>query len=213
MSYPILLNLRGRHVVVVGGGTVAARKVADLLAAGALVTIISPTLHDDLAAQGEQITARLTAYESGMLNEIDPLLVFAATNSEVVNQQVAQDARALGMLVNTTSDGKAGDFTNMATIQRGEITIGLATGGASPALAAHLREQIENTVNKEYDTLVRWMGELRPVVKAKVPMEKRAALWQAILESSVLAHLRDGDEAGARAIIDTLIRNAANESD
>lgn len=213
MSYPILLELRGRRVVVVGGGKVAARKVGDLLIAGADVTVISPTLCDELAEMRDRLAWREAEYAPGMLTKIYPLLVFAATDSPEVNRQVAEEARTHGVLVNTTDDNSAGDFMNMATIRRAEITIALATGGASPALAAHLRERLENTIGDEYVTLARWLGELRPLVKAQIPAEQRAALWQAILASDVLAHLRDGDEAGARAMIDGLITKATKERD
>jgi precorrin-2 dehydrogenase/sirohydrochlorin ferrochelatase len=213
MSYPILLDLRGRRVVAVGGGRVSARKVSDLLTAGADVTVISPALCEELAEIRDRFAWREMEYAPGMLTEIRPLLVFTATDSPDVNQQVAGDARALGILVNTTDNSKTGDFTNMATIRRGEITIGLATGGASPALTAHLHERLESAIGDEYAILARWLGELRPLVKAQVPQEQRAALWQAILASEVLAHLRDGDEAGARAMIDALILNATKERD
>jgi siroheme synthase-like protein len=214
MTYPILIDLRGRRVVVVGGGKVAARKVMDLLDAGAQVTVISPTLHDELVALGDQIDVRLSAYTPGMIAEAHPLLVFAATDVSEVNQQVAAEARDLGILVNVTDDREAGNFMSMAAIHRGEITIGVATGGASPALAVHLREQIEAVVGGEYARLARWLGELRPLVRAQVGSEaRRRDLWHAILNSPVLEHLRSGDERGARAIIDTLVADAIVESE
>ena len=214
MTYPILLNLRGRRVVVIGGGRVAARKAADLLDAGALITLISPALHPDLAALAERLDVRLTAYQPGMLADLRPLLVFAATDSALGNQQVAAEARDLGLLVSLADDGSAGDFASMAAIRRGEITIGLATGGASPALAAYLREKLEAVVGEEYATLARWLGELRPLVRAQVsPEARRRDLWRAILASPALDHLRAGDEAGARAIIDQLVTQAVEEGE
>lgn len=213
MSYPILLNLRGRRVVVVGGGSVVAHKVGDLLVAGADVTVISPLLHDELTSSIDRFAWLETEYAAGMLATLRPLLVFAATDVPEVNRQVAEDARALGILVNTTDDNKTGDFSNMAKIQRGDITIALATGGSSPALTAHLRERVGSVVGEEYATLARLLGEFRPLVKAQIPAARRAMLWQAVLASDVLAHLRDGDEAGARAMIKALITNATHESD
>ena len=183
MTYPIALNLRGRRVVVVGGGAVAARKVSDLLDAGAEITLISPTLHPDLAALGARIDVRLTVYAPGMLAALRPLLVFAATDSHEVNQQVAAEARELGILVNVADEGSEGDFATMATIRRGEITIGLASGGASPALTRHLRAALEGVIGMEYDTLARWLGDLRPLVRVQVtPEARRRDLWRAILD-------------------------------
>lgn len=213
MPYPILLDLHGRRVVVVGGGNVAARKVGDLLAAGAQVTVISPTLNETLAPLHDQFDWQESLYTPGMLAVFRPQLVFAATNSPQANQQVAAEAQALHMLVNTTDDSRTGDFTSMATFERGDITVGLATGGASPALTAHLRQRLESVIGEEYIIFARWLGELRPLVKARVAAERRAALWQSIIHSDALARLRDGDEAGARAIIDALIDTEIHESD
>lgn len=213
MSYPILLDLRDRPVVVIGGGRIAARKIAGLLEAGARVTVISPALHPQIAALGDQITVRLTAYQPGMLAELRPLLVFAATDSRAVNQQVAGEARALGILANVADEGADGDFTNMATFRRGAITIGIATGGASPALSAHLRARIEAVIGDEYAILARWLGDWRTQVRQNVPAEKRRDLWRAILDSPALDQLRAGDEVGARAIIEALIAGVHHESD
>lgn len=213
MGYPILANVRGRRVVVVGGGKVGMRKVSDLLLEGAMITVISPALHPNIDAPHERIEVRRMEYAAGMLAEIRPMLVFACTNSPEVNAQVAEEARALGILCNRTDDGKAGDFSNMAKIERGEITIGLATGGAAPALAAFIRDMLVASIGNEYAALVRIFADLRPTIQEQVEPEARPELMQAILKSAVLNHLRDGDEAGARAIIDKLIAGANNESD
>lgn len=213
MNYPILLDLRERRAVVVGGGRVAARKIRGLLEAGAQVTVISPTLHPDLVALGNRIDVQQTAYAQGMLTKQRPLLAFAATDSREVNQQVADEARALGILVSVADDGAAGDFSSMATVRRGTITLAIATDGASPALAAHLREKLEAAVGEEYATLVDWLSELRPLVRTSGNPETRRDLWRAILASRALDRLRAGDEAGARAIIDKLIANMNNESE
>lgn len=151
-------------------------------------------------------------YAAGMLAEIRPMLVFACTDSPEVNAQVAEEARALGILVNRTDDGKAGDFSNMAIIERGEITIGLATGGAAPALAVFIRDKLAASIGNEYAALARIFADLRPAIQEQVEQDARAGLMQAILRSAALNHLRDGDEAGARAIIDQLIAEANNES-
>lgn len=212
MGYPILVNVEGRRVVVVGGGKVGARKVSDLLIEGAAITVISPQVGAVIEAIGERIEVQRMEYAAGMLAEIRPMLVFACTDSAEVNAQVAEEARALGIMVNRTDDGKAGDFSNMAKIERGEITIGLATGGAAPALARFIRDMLVTSIGNEYAALVRIFADLRPTIQEQVEQDARAGLMQAILRSAVLNHLRDGDEAGARAIIDRLIAEANNES-
>src|SRR5262245_45937158 len=136
-----MLNLEGRGCVVVGGGEVAARKVSGLLAAGAWVHVISPALRSELErlACEHAITVRRSAYAPGSLFDLHLVLVFAATDSPPLNQRIAEEARALGALVEIVDSGADSDFQNMATIQRGPITVGISTSGASPALASHLR--------------------------------------------------------------------------
>ncbi|MFN8560855.1 MAG: hypothetical protein U0703_04340 [Anaerolineae bacterium] len=100
----------------------------------------------------------------------------------------------------------------MAVVRRGAITLAVATDGASPALAAHLRAKLEAAVGEEYATVADWLGALRPQVRATGTPESRRDLWRAILDSPVLDLLRAGDEAGARAIIEALIASINTES-
>lgn len=211
MLYPVLLSLHEKRCVIVGGGRVAARKAAGLLDAGARVTVISPLLDSALAelhAQGS-IEAAQRPYASGMLAQYRPLLVFAATDSAAVNRAVLDEARALGVLANAADEADAGDFHTMAVIRRGQVTVGIGTGGASPALTAHLRQTLEAAIGSEYDTLAAWLLELRPAVRAHIStQDARAAFWQRVIESPVLDHLRAGDEGAARQVFDQLAREA-----
>jgi precorrin-2 dehydrogenase / sirohydrochlorin ferrochelatase len=212
-QYPIALRLDGRRCVVVGGGKVAARKVPDLLAAGALVTVISPALVPSLLAASEQkrVDWQTAPYAPGMLTALRPLLVFAATDSPAVNQEIAAEAHAIGALVDTVDDADAGDFRSMAAVRRGSITIAVSTGGASPALSAHLRRQLEATIGQEYAILAAWMAELRPVIQAHLPSESaRKQLWETIIASPILETLRKGNEATARQILQQLVSESGS---
>jgi precorrin-2 dehydrogenase/sirohydrochlorin ferrochelatase len=111
--YPVMLRLKGRSCVVVGAGGVAQRKVIRLLAVHARVTVISPVLQDPLLRQladGKLIDARITAYTPGILSDLYPLLVFAATNDPEINRQVATEARSLGALVDVTDASADSDL-------------------------------------------------------------------------------------------------------
>jgi siroheme synthase-like protein len=214
--YPIMLRLEGRACVIVGGGAVAARKVDRLLSAGALVTIISPELHPALVALSEdrKITVQQALYAPGMLANLHPLLVFAATDDAAVNQQVADEARSLGALVNDVDEqGDDRDFMSMASVQRGEITVSVSLGGASPALVAHLQRQIDNVIGEEYATLSTWMAEARPIVQEGVKTQpERAAVWRLVIESSILDKLHNGDPEAARQLFDQIIAEAIDKS-
>lgn len=206
-GYPALLDLVQRSCVIVGGGKVAARKVDGLLAAAARVTVISPALVDTLRplVGASTLTWDDRAYAPGMLAPYAPFLVIAATDTPEVNRAVAGEARELGALVNVADGSAASDFSNMVTWQQPPLLVALSTGGASPALAQHLLQQIQDVVGPEYATLARWLDDLRPLIRQHVPAgQTRAQFWHEVVTSEALAHLRAGQIAEARAIVDQL---------
>jgi siroheme synthase-like protein len=207
LGYPILLYLEGHTCVIVGGGSVAARKVAGLLGTGARVIVISPALHPTLEALVQQraIEHIPAVYQPGMLGALRPTLVFAATHLPEVNQAVCAEARALTVLCDSVDDSSAGDFHSMATFRRGQITVGISTGGASPLLARHLRDLLAEQIGEEYALLTQIMDDLRPVVRTLLPNEaERAHFWRdvfadaVLLDGALLQQLRSGDVAAVR---------------
>lgn len=185
---PVALNLHKRRVLVIGGGVVAARKVAACLDAGALVTVISPALADDFPRAVEHIARK---YESSDCQNFD--LVFAATNDAQTNAQVGVDARSNKIWCNIADDPRASDFHTQSIVRREQIAIGVSTGRLSPVLARHLRERVEEVVGPEYEMLQTLAAQ------SEIPLEKRGEFWRAVLESDVLAHLRAGNLEAARA--------------
>jgi precorrin-2 dehydrogenase/sirohydrochlorin ferrochelatase len=200
-SYPInLIGLETRRCVVVGGGEVAARKLAGLLAAGARVTVISPEVSSEvgrLTAEG-RITLLQRPYESGDL--AGAFLVIAATDDSPTNAAVWQEAGRLGCLINAVDDPAHSNFILPAVVRRGEVNLAISTGGASPALARRLREQLETQVGPEYGDLAGLMAEMRPALMREFPPgEARQAAAQRLLESDLLEVVRrDGIETARR---------------
>ena len=199
LPYPIFLSVSGVRCVVVGAGQVAQRKAQSLLSAGAAVTVVAPeaTPRVELLSVEGRLQWLAEGYQPEHLD--GARLVFAATDDSELNQRVAADARSRGALVNVAEPPEAGDFAVPATIKRGEICIAVSTGGASPALARMLREQIESVVGEEYAALVKLLGELRGTVEQQVKAQnKRQKVYETILKSDVLALLRDGRPDDAR---------------
>ena len=200
-TYPInLIGLETRRCVVVGGGAVAARKLAGLMAAGACVTAISPELSSEveaLATDG-QITVVRRAYEPGDL--AGAFLVIAATDDPQTNAAVWQEAVQRGCLVNSVDDVAHCNFILPAVVRRGEVNVSISTGGASPALARRLREQLESLVGPEYGNLAGLLAELRPALMLQFPPgEARQTAAQRLLDSDLLEVIRrDGIEAARR---------------
>ena len=138
-GYPVVLRVAGRRVLVVGGGAVATRKVVGLAGAGALVTVVAPTVDPSIEAiPGIRVERR--PYRSGDLDGYR--LVIAATDDEAVQQQVFDDGEAAGVWVNAADDPDRCSFILPAVERRGPVIIAVSTQGASPALAGHLRDRL-----------------------------------------------------------------------
>lgn len=204
-GYPIVLVNLSRGAVVVGGGEVAARKVAGLLEGNAAVTVISPHLCpalEVLAAQG-RITVLRRPYQYGDL--AGAALAFACTADPKTNEAVWREAQERGCPVNVADDPARCTFYVPAVVRRGPVVIAMGTGGASPALAARLRQEIAAYIGPEYGTLAQILAELRPLVQARLPQERRKAFWQELIEA-LLPILRRGETTAARQAAEALFQ-------
>jgi siroheme synthase-like protein len=174
-GYPIELNLSGKTAVVIGLGTVGRRKAAGLLAAGARVVGIDPAAGgaDPQSLAGIEIVAE--PYRAEHLR--GARLAIAAAWPEV-NRQVVADARAQGVWVSSASDPETGDFSLPAVWRSGPLVLTVSTSGASPALAAALRDRAAEALGPSAAGLASLLAELRPVVLARVtdPEARRAIL-------------------------------------
>lgn len=144
--YPVMLNLVGQPVAVVGGGKVATRKITTLLAAGAQVTVISP----QLAPQIPQNQVRWLAqpYRRELVQAM--VLIIACTDQPALNAQIRREAQP-GQWVNNTSDHRDSDFYNVAQVQQGPVTIAISTGGHSPQLAKKLKQALTTWLKAHVD--------------------------------------------------------------
>lgn len=184
MGYPVILQLRGRRAVVVGGGKVAARKIHGLLEAGAEIVMIAPEAEPELQAlaAGGMIVWKKKRFDPDDLAEA--FLVIAATNDRKVNEAVAQ-AAAPGQLVNVVDDPERCDFHVPAVIRRGPLTIAVSTGGASPAVARRIRRELEEKYGEEYRPYLEFLQRARGIVLREVEdAEGRKRLFQALAADS-----------------------------
>ena len=200
--YPVLLDLRGRACVVIGGGTIATGKVEGLLEAGAWVTVIAPQLSPALAALAEagQVRHLARAYQPGDLAEA--FLAVGATDDRSANAAVWAEAQARNLLFNAVDDVPHCNFIAPSLLRQGDLTVAISTSGKAPALAVRLKEKLAPQFGSEYARFLELAGELREGLATAVPdFEARRALWYQLVDSDVLALLKAGDEAGARARI------------
>lgn len=163
-TYPIMVNLENKVVVVIGGGQVAYRKILGLINTDALITVISPVIHikiNELVATN-QITWKRKLFEPKDLD--DALLIIAATNHKVVNEHVALSAKD-HQLVNVVHNQEMCDFHVPAKLTRGDLTITVATGGTSPTLAKKIRDEIGMIYDSSYEDYLNFLKTARERIK------------------------------------------------
>ena len=203
---PVMLDLRGKRVLVVGGGPVGRRRALSAFHAGAAVRLVAPEgLHEDFAAYTsvEWIQSNYrTEHLDGMA------LVFAAA-TPAVNEQVTLDAIRRGVWVNSASDPTAGDFTLPAVVRRGELTLAASTGGAAPALARRIREKLEGDFDEHFAAWIRLLETIRPAVRENIPdPERRRDLLADFADWPWLERLKGHGEDDTRRLMEERIRAA-----
>jgi hydroxymethylbilane synthase len=183
--YPIILRIRDRPALVVGGGPVAERKVRGLLDAGAEVTLVSPAVTDDLAglAAAGRICWIARVYAAG--DATGALIAIAATGSPQVNAQVAAAARAAGALVNDAGDPAGGDFTTPAVHRSGALTVSVDSAGLAPGFTKRIRDELAVVFDTRYARAAATLGRLRERVQAVVPLPRRAAVMKHFSERDI----------------------------
>src|SRR5262249_37336090 len=160
MDYlPVFLELRGRPVVVVGGGRVAARKVELLRRTGARITIVAPELTDELRGLAERGELRHIPSPFVPSHVDGAAAAIAATTSTEVNAWVSVAAQAQRIPVKVVDDPAASTFIFPAIVDRSPILIAISSGGKAPVLARRIREQMEALLPARLGALARFMGE------------------------------------------------------
>lgn len=147
---PLNIDLRDRVVLIVGGGQVACNKLKALLAADASIFVVAPVMEPEimtLSASGV-ITMRIGQYQTSDLDGV--FLAVAATDDGEVNRRVAADARQRGILVAVADAPELSTCTFPAVLRRGNLEIGVATGGRCPAFAALVRDLLAGVIGDEY---------------------------------------------------------------
>jgi precorrin-2 dehydrogenase len=163
--YMACLDLEGRSVLVVGGGTVALEKVRGLLDCGARVTVVAPEAHPELLELSLEWLER--AYRSSDLR--GRFLVVAATSSTPLNRRVYTDAEARNVFCNVVDVPELCSLILPAVHREGPIAVAVSTGGASPALAQRIRDDVAGLVGPRHADLAEELRALRPWAKENLP--------------------------------------------
>jgi precorrin-2 dehydrogenase/sirohydrochlorin ferrochelatase len=214
--YPVMMNLQGKQVVVVGGGRVALRKIVSLLDSGANVAVISPKLIDELLALhfAQKITWVIEPFSPDQLDRFEPItLIFGATNIREVNVKLSAEAMLRRIPCNIADVPDLCTFIVPAVITQGDLIISVSTGGSSPALARRIREDLEKKFGPEYAAMTRLMGELRKqIVRNGSDSEENKKLFLEIVDSQVLPALRNNDLDKAVMILSDILPDEVDVS-
>ena len=196
--YPLFVELAGRPCVVIGGGRIAEGKAAGLRAAGAVVTVVSPTLTPALAtlARARAIAHHARVYEDGDL--AGAALACVATGDRAVNAAVAAEGRRRGVWVNAADDPAHCDFILPSVLRRGALAVAVSTGGASPALARVVREELEGHLGEEYATLVDVARAVRRTLRTSHRSPEAGRWSQALRDPAVRRLVAAGRPTAAR---------------
>jgi precorrin-2 dehydrogenase/sirohydrochlorin ferrochelatase len=205
-GYPVSLALAGLRVVVVGGGRVATRRVADLLETGAHVTVVAPAVSAEIIAQAgaPRLEIRPRVFEPADLD--GAWLVFSATGDPGVEADVVAAARERRCLVSSASAAPGVTFRPMAVLRRGDLEVAVGTSGRSPAMARWLKTELESQVGPEYGTLL----ELAAEARAEAAGSGERPDWSYALNSGILALIRTGSIAQAREGLRTCLSSSSD---
>lgn len=204
--YPIFLDLRVHSCLVIGGGTVAERKVESLLRARGQVAVISPTCTAQLRswAKTGAITLYERPYRPGDLQGFS--LVFAATNDEALHARIAVEAKEAGVLLNVVDRPALCSFIVPAVVSRGDLTLAISTGGASPALAKKIRQTLEENFGSEYAVALQLLARVRErVVQNGLSANERQRLFTALADSPLLDYLRERQVDKINALLQGIV--------
>jgi precorrin-2 dehydrogenase/sirohydrochlorin ferrochelatase len=201
--YPVVLRTEGRRCLVVGGGPVATRKVAELVRCGALVTVVAPDVDsaiDALAETGGPGAVRVERRPYRNKEAADYRLVVTATGLVDIDRKVARDADAAGIWVNSADDAAHCTFILPSVHRDGPVSVAVSTGGASPAMASWLRRRVAEILGDDLGVLAELLGEARQELMTD-GRPTTSVDWAALLNGPLPQLLRDGDIDGARALV------------
>jgi uroporphyrin-III C-methyltransferase/precorrin-2 dehydrogenase/sirohydrochlorin ferrochelatase len=199
---PIFLDIRGKTVVVTGGGTLAARRVERALSAGAQVKLFAATLADEFRPflTNAALTIYRRAPESGDLN--GAILAYGAEENFEADKRLCDLARAAGVLVNVADTMELCDFITPAIVDRTPLVAAIASSGASPILARIIKAELESSIPATFGELAKFLGQFRDEVAERVTgATQRRRFWEDVTESAVGERVMAGDFKGAEAAL------------
>ncbi len=206
--YPIMLDIRSRPALVIGGNRIAAEKAAALVASGANVTVMNPEFCDELLSltRQHQVTLRYKTYEPGDL--AGAFVVVAAAENPQQIEAIWTETQERGQLVNIVDVPSRCSFIVPSILRRGQLTIAVSTEGASPGLTKRIRHYLETLFPPAYGTYLKLAAAVRGHLrKQELSYEQRDDFFGDFFTSDVLQHLTEQHETEALAVTVDLLHH------
>ncbi len=210
-NYPIFVDLKEQHCLMVGGGPVALRKIRLMVSAGAKITVVAPELCADLESEfGKKIVHHARKFEDSDITGYR--LVTAATSDPSVNRRVSELAQAVNVPVNVVDQPELCSFITPSIVDRSPVLIAISTGGDAPVLARMLRTKLEAFIPASYGKLAATMGKYRDALKKTVPEERdRRLFWEKVVQGPVAELFFSGQSAEAEKMLHKKIDDSNGE--
>lgn len=181
--FPLFMELENRRVLVVGGGNVALRKIEKLLSFGPKICVVAPEICTEIR-EISGLDLKLRAFVPEDLSDCE--MVIAATGDRAVNRRISETCRQLRIPVNVVDSGPECSFYFPALVRRGRLSIGICTGGSSPAAAAWIRRQIEDMMPEGMELILDFLNAQRRRVRTEIAEAgRREALMKAMFAECV----------------------------
>ncbi len=213
LYYPVFLDLRGRRVVVIGGGDMGEEKVTRLLLYDAKVVVVAPDVTDEVSelADGGKIEWVRRQYRRGDLDGAF-ITIVADTSDDAVNNAVSEEARERNVPLNVADVTHLCTWITPSVARRGDVIVATSTGGASPALARRFREILNGECRLESRHELMDFADLAPLLsEARLQLlDKGIRLnldhWQACLTDELIDLVQSGDiERARKVLMDSLL--------
>lgn len=189
--FPFFMDIEGQKCLIVGGGSVACRKVQALLPYGPDIDVVAPRMAEAMEQSGKAANGKIRLirrrFEEGDL--AGAAFVVAATGDEELNHRISKLCMERRLPVNVVDVKEACSFIFPALIRDGDITVGISTGGSSPTIAQYLKSKFCAAVPKGFGALASQLGGYRELVKERV---ESLSLRTEIFKEMVTEGVRQG---------------------
>ena len=213
MDYlPIFLDIKGKKIVIDGGGTVAARRAERALLAGAYVHVFDPELGEEFRELSENPNLTHFARPIETNDVAGAIVAYGASEDEARDKVLYEAAKASGVLSNVADVGEYCDFITPSVVDRSPLVIAISSGGTAPVIARILRARIESLLPPAYGRMAEFMGRFREQVLTTVNSTRlRRRFWERMIDGPAGDMFLTGDHKGAEDHVKSVLKAGVDD--